>query len=60
MQYWICMKESIKYSNKYVLNDVLNGNECSIKYVWKKASNTGICSDLNDVLNDNQCNIKYH
>ena len=54
------MKESIKYSNKYVLNDVLNGNECSIKYVWKKASNTGICSDLNDVLNDNQCNIKYH
>ena len=31
------MKESIKYSNKYVLNDVLNGNEWGIKNVSKKA-----------------------
>ena len=36
------MKESIKYSNKYVLSNVSNGNECSIKYVWKKALNTVI------------------
>ena len=27
------MKESIKYSNKNVLSNVLNGNQCSIKYV---------------------------
>ena len=36
------IKESIKYSNKYVLQNVLNGNQCSIKYVWKKALNTVI------------------
>ena len=36
------IKESIKNSNKYVLNDVSNGNKCSIKYVWKKALNTVI------------------
>ena len=32
----------IKYSIKYVLNDVLKGNKYSIKYVLKKALNTVI------------------
>ena len=31
------MKESIKYSNNNVLNDVLNGNKYRIEYVFKKA-----------------------
>ena len=35
MQYWICIKDSIQHSNKSVLNDVLNGKKCSIKYVLK-------------------------
>ena len=27
------MKESVKNSNKHVLKDVSNGDQCSIKYV---------------------------
>ena len=43
IQYEICIKESIKYSHKYVLNDVLNRHKYFImKYVLKKALNTGI------------------
>ena len=39
----MCIKESIKYSNKCVLNDVSNGNKYSIKYILKK--------ELNSVIN---------
>ena len=50
MQHWICIKVSIQYNDKYVLNDVLNGNKCSIEYVLNV---------LNDDLNGNICSIEY-
>ena len=39
VQYQICIKEIIEYSNKHVFNDVLNGNKYSIKYILNKALN---------------------
>ena len=40
-----CIKLSFKYSNKYVLNDTLNGNKYRIECVLNKVLNTVIITN---------------
>ena len=57
-----CIKLSFKYSNKYVLNDTLNGNKYRIECVLNKVLNTVIITNksvLNEVLNGNKYSIGY-
>ena len=34
MSYKLCIEESIKYINKHLLSDALNGNKYSFKYMY--------------------------
>ena len=55
------LKSCIKYRNKYALNDVLNGNKCSIKHVLNELLNTIINKIvLNNVLNGNNTVIDIY